>query len=57
MGWARERSEFESRKAKEYSLLRIVQTGSGVHLTSHPLDKGVLSPEVKRQGRETDYSH
>jgi hypothetical protein len=33
-----------------------VQTGSGVHPTSYPMDTGVLSPGVKRQGREADHS-
>jgi hypothetical protein len=37
-------------------LLQVVQTGSGVHPTSYPINTGALSPGVKRQGREADHS-
>jgi hypothetical protein len=33
-------SEFESRQGQEFSLLQIVQIGSGVHPTSYPLGTG-----------------
>jgi hypothetical protein len=36
-------------------LLHVVQTGSGVHLTSYPMCTGALSPGVKRPGREFDH--
>jgi hypothetical protein len=49
--------EFESRQGKKkFSLLHIVQTGSGVHPTSYKLGTGVSFPGVKRQGREPDHS-
>jgi hypothetical protein len=38
------------------NFLHVVQTRSGVHPTSYPMGKGVLSPGVKRSGRETDHS-
>jgi hypothetical protein len=41
---------------QEFSLLRVVETGSGVHPTSYPVGTGALSPGVKRQGREADHS-
>jgi hypothetical protein len=31
MDWTTEGSEFESRQGQEFSLLRVVKTGSGVH--------------------------
>jgi hypothetical protein len=37
-------------------LLHIVQTGSGVHPTSHKMGTGDSFPGVKRQGREADHS-
>jgi hypothetical protein len=43
-------SEFESRYGQEFSLLHVVQTGSGVHPNS------CLSPGVKRPKREADHS-
>jgi hypothetical protein len=36
---------------QKFSLLHIVQTGSGVHPTSYK-----MGPGVKRQGREADHS-
>jgi hypothetical protein len=54
MGWTTEGSEFESRWGQEFSLLRVVQTGSGVHPTSYPMGNGEFSPGVKRQGHEAD---
>jgi hypothetical protein len=38
-GWMTEGSEFESRWGQEFSLLHVVQTGSGVHLT-YPMGTG-----------------
>jgi hypothetical protein len=34
-------SEFESRKGQEFSLLHVVQTGSGIHPTSRILKPGI----------------
>jgi hypothetical protein len=39
-----------------FSLLHIVQTGSGVHPTSYKVGTGGSFPGVKRQGREADHS-
>jgi hypothetical protein len=41
-------------RVKKFSLLHIVQTGSGVHPTSYKLGIGVSFPGVKPQGREAD---
>jgi hypothetical protein len=51
-----EGSEIEFRYCHEFSLLHVVQTGSGVHPTSYPMGTGALSPGVKRPGRESDHS-
>jgi hypothetical protein len=37
-----------------YSLRHRVQTGSGAHPVSYPMDTGGLSPRVKWPGREAD---
>jgi hypothetical protein len=50
------RREFESRWGKKFSLLHIVQTGSGVHPTSYKMGTGGSFPGVKRQEREADHS-
>jgi hypothetical protein len=55
-GWTIEGLEFESRYAQEFSLLYVVQTGSGTHPASYPMGKGALSLGIKRQGREADHS-
>jgi hypothetical protein len=43
-------------RVKKFSLLHIVQTGSGVHPTSYKMGTWVSFPGVKRQGREADHS-
>jgi hypothetical protein len=48
--------EFESRQGKNFSLLHIVQTGSGVHPTTYKMGTGGAFPGIKRQGREADHS-
>jgi hypothetical protein len=48
--------EFESRSGKTFSLLHIVQTGSGVHPTSYIMGTGGSFPGIKRQGHEADHS-
>jgi hypothetical protein len=55
-GWTTEVSEFESRQGQNFSLFHIVETGS--EPTQPPIQcvPGTLSPGVKRQGREADYS-
>jgi hypothetical protein len=50
------RLEFESWQDQEFSLLHIIQTGSGVHPSSYPMGMGTLSQGVKQQGREADHS-
>jgi hypothetical protein len=49
-GWTTERSEFESRWGQEFSLLRVVQTGSGVYSTSYPMCTGGSFPGGKAAG-------
>jgi hypothetical protein len=51
-GWMIKGSEFTSRWGQEFLLLRVVQIGSGAHITSYPMGTGALSPKVKRPGRE-----
>jgi hypothetical protein len=52
-----EGSEFEYRWGQEFSLLHVVQIGSGVHPTSYTICNDVLSLGVKLLGLETDHSH
>jgi hypothetical protein len=52
-GCTTEGSEFESRHRQEFSLLHIVQNGSGAHPASYPMG---LSSGVKHQWREADHS-
>jgi hypothetical protein len=56
MRWTTEAPKFESWKGQEYSLLHIVQTGSGFHSTPYRMGTGSLSLGVKQQGREADHS-
>jgi hypothetical protein len=56
MGWTTKGSEFEFRWGQEFSLPHVIQTGSGVHLTSYPMGTGALSPQLKRPGLEADHS-
>jgi hypothetical protein len=39
-GWTAEGSEFESRQGQEFSLLYVVQTGSGAHPAFYPMGTG-----------------
>jgi hypothetical protein len=48
--------ELESGWDQEFSLLHVVQIGSGAHPASYPWVRGALSPVVKRPGREADHS-
>jgi hypothetical protein len=43
-------------QGQKFSLLHIVQTGSGVHPTSYKMGTGGSFPGVKRPGREADHS-
>jgi hypothetical protein len=43
-------------RVKNFSLLHIVQTDSGVHPTSYKMGTGGSFPGVKLQGREADHS-
>jgi hypothetical protein len=49
-GWTTEKSEFESRLGQEFSLLHVVQTGSGVHPTSYSMGSGGFFPGGKAAG-------
>jgi hypothetical protein len=40
----------------EFSLLHLVQTGSGVHPASYPMGTGSSFPRVKQPGPEADHS-
>jgi hypothetical protein len=46
----------EDRRVKEFSLLHVLQTGSGVHPTSYAMGTGAHYPGVKWLGREADHS-
>jgi hypothetical protein len=39
-GWTTKELEFGSRWGQEFSLLHVVQTGSGIHPTSSPMGTG-----------------
>jgi hypothetical protein len=56
MGWTAEGSDFVSLCGQDFSPLHVVQTDSGVHLASYPMDTGGHFPALKRPGRETDHS-
>jgi hypothetical protein len=43
-------------EARDFSLPHCVQTGPGTHTASYTMGLWVLSPEVKRPGREADYT-
>jgi hypothetical protein len=49
-GWTTKGSEFEFREGQEFSLIQIVQTGSGVHTTSYPTRTGSSFPGGKVAG-------
>jgi hypothetical protein len=49
-------SEFNSREDQAFSLLHVVEIGSGVHPTSYQMGTGALSPGVMWPERETDHS-
>jgi hypothetical protein len=42
--------------ARNFSLLHLVQTGSGAHPVSYPMGSGFFSVGVKRQGHEAEHS-
>jgi hypothetical protein len=42
-------------RAKDFSFIHSVQTGSGTHPSSYPMVLGALSPGVKRPRSEADY--
>jgi hypothetical protein len=56
MDWTIDGSEFNSREGQEFSLLRVVKTGSGAHTAFYQMGTWALSPWVKRPGRESDDS-
>jgi hypothetical protein len=49
-GWTTEGPEFESRYGQEFSLLHVVQAGSGVHRTSYSMDTVGIFPGSKAAG-------
>jgi hypothetical protein len=49
-GWTTEESEFEPQYGQEFSLLHVVQTGSGVHPTSCPMGIRGFFPGGKAAG-------
>jgi hypothetical protein len=49
-GWTTEGSELELRKSQEFSLLHLVQIGSGVHPPSYPMGTGGYFPGCKEAG-------
>jgi hypothetical protein len=53
-GW-KARVHFPAR-ARNFSLLNSMQTGSGVHPAYYIMGTGVISPGVKGQGRKADHS-
>jgi hypothetical protein len=44
-GWITERSQFESRQGREFSISHIIQTGSEIHPTSYLMGTGVFARE------------
>jgi hypothetical protein len=46
-----ERSEFDSQMGQEFSVLPVLQTGSGAHQAFYPMGTGVKQP-----GREADHT-
>jgi hypothetical protein len=49
-GWTNKGSQFESRWGQEFSLLHVVETGSGTHPASHPMGIGGNIPGGKAAG-------
>jgi hypothetical protein len=47
---------FDFRQNQEVYPLHVVQTGSGVHLTSYPMGSGDYFRVVKRPDSEADHS-
>jgi hypothetical protein len=50
MDWRTDGSEFEYRWGEEFSLVRVLQIGSGVHPTSYPMSIGDSFPGGKAAG-------
>jgi hypothetical protein len=50
MGWATEGSELMSRQGQEFSVLDIIQIGSGAHTASYPTGTGVSFAAGKAAG-------
>jgi hypothetical protein len=51
------RRGLSSSPVKVKNFLHIVQTGSGAHTASYPLDSGSNSLKVNQPGREAAHSH
>jgi hypothetical protein len=57
MGWTpRGSGSLSPDRVKKFSLLQIVQTGSGVHPISYKMGTGGSFLGIKWQGREADHS-
>jgi hypothetical protein len=56
MGWKTEGSEVESQYGQKFSLLHVIETGSGVHPFFYPMGAGRSFLGVKRLGREANHS-
>jgi len=52
-----DRASIPGRSKEDIFLLHQVQTGSGAHLTSYPVDTEASFSGVKRPGREADHSY
>jgi hypothetical protein len=49
-GWTAEGSVFEFKWSQDFSLLHVVQTGSGAHKASYPMGNGSCFPWGKAAG-------
>jgi hypothetical protein len=50
MGWTTQVLEFETPYGQEFSLLHVVQTGSGAHPASYPMATGGFFPGGEAAG-------
>jgi hypothetical protein len=55
-GWTTEGLELKTLKGQEFTVLYVVQTGSGVHPASYAMGTAGSSTVIKRPRREADYS-
>jgi hypothetical protein len=55
MGWTADEFESESPYEQHFSPLHVIQSGSGAHTASYPMDTAAVTPGVKWLGREADH--